>query len=534
LTQTRVGEWNEAAGSRLPLCRAAAGVALLAGLAAGLGGCMETDSFLLDPSVIGRWEQTPTTVPILSRLASVEGPEDEFLEVSEVSPADLLPEVTEYRVGAGDRLAVQLYDFPEVDRPTPPLDITVDPRGYLNLPQLPPVYVSGLTVQGTQQAIQEQMQAFIAEPRSFVQVLGPRQQQYYVLGGVQQPSAYFIPAADYRLLQALSAAGGFSESPQYIYVIRQLPLEDVASARPVPARPRPRDEEGMTPPPAGPSLIDTIRDLSRPAEPPARDRPLEDLPPTPPTNPPPAPGDRPPGSPAVFQPPSGQPTTPPPAPIDLVDPSRPVAQPEPPPSPDTADMTWIFLDGKWMKVRRSGPGAGPELPGAPTPGVTQLVTQRVIRIPVTPLKNGDARYNIVVRPGDIIRVPPPPAGTIYLTGQIVRPGAFNNAERLTLMRVIAAAGGLSAIAVPERTDVVRMVAGDRQAMVRVNLRAIQEGTQPDIYLKSDDLINVGSNFWAVPLAVIRNGFRMTYGFGFLIDRNFGNDVFGAPPAERFQ
>jgi hypothetical protein len=22
---------------------------------------------------------------------------------------------------------------------------------------------------------------------------------------------------------------------------------------------------------------------------------------------------------------------------------------------------------------------------------------------------------------------------------------------------------------------------------------------------------------------------MTYGFGFLLDRNFGNDVFGAPP-----
>jgi hypothetical protein len=29
--------------------------------------------------------------------------------------------------------------------------------------------------------------------------------------------------------------------------------------------------------------------------------------------------------------------------------------------------------------------------------------------------------------------------------------------------------------------------------------------------------------------VIRNGFRMTYGFGFLIDRNWGNDIFGAPP-----
>ncbi len=42
-------------------------------------------------------------------------------------------------------------------------------------------------------------------------------------------------------------------------------------------------------------------------------------------------------------------------------------------------------------------------------------------------------------------------------------------------------------------------------------------------------MNVGTNFWAYPLAVIRNGFRASYGFGFLIDRNFGNDIFGAPP-----
>jgi len=26
---------------------------------------------------------------------------------------------------------------------------------------------------------------------------------------------------------------------------------------------------------------------------------------------------------------------------------------------------------------------------------------------------------------------------------------------------------------------------------------------------------------------------VTYGFGFLLDRNFGNDVFGAPPTNQF-
>jgi len=77
-----------------------------------------------------------------------------------------------------------------------------------------------------------------------------------------------------------------------------------------------------------------------------------------------------------------------------------------------------------------------------------------------------------------------------------------------------------------------MVGPDRQATIQLNYRAINEGTQPDIFLKPDDRINVGTNFWALPLAVVRNGFRASYGFGFFLDRNFGNDVFGAPPLRR--
>ena len=48
-------------------------------------------------------------------------------------------------------------------------------------------------------------------------------------------------------------------------------------------------------------------------------------------------------------------------------------------------------------------------------------------------------------------------------------------------------------------------------------------------MQPNDHVIIGTNLIATPLAVIRNGFRMTYGFGFLLDRNFGNDVFGPPP-----
>ena len=41
-------------------------------------------------------------------------------------------------------------------------------------------------------------------------------------------------------------------------------------------------------------------------------------------------------------------------------------------------------------------------------------------------------------------------------------------------------------------------------------------------LKAEDLINVGTHPIAPLLATIRNSFRLTYGFGFVYDRNFGD------------
>ena len=182
------------------------------------------------------------------------------------------------------------------------------------------------------------------------------------------------------------------------------------------------------------------------------------------------------------------------------------------------------------------PPGGALTPPAPDPLAgtapgTDLMTQRVIEVPIKPLLAGQADVNVVIRPGDVIRVPVAASGVIYVGGQVARPGTFTlpPTGKLTLLRVIDAAGGLSQLGIPERVDLTRMIGNNREATIRLNMRAIAERTQPDVILKADDRINVGTNFWAFPIAIIRNGFRMSYGFGFLIDRNFGNDVFGPPP-----
>lgn len=201
---------------------------------------------------------------------------------------------------------------------------------------------------------------------------------------------------------------------------------------------------------------------------------------------------------------------------------------------------WVFLNGEWVQVVASKLGAD-GLPEGEDPlqaagPAANLVTQRVIEVPVKPLLQGVAQYNIVLRPGDVVSITGPDTGIVYAMGPgISRPGTYNMppAGQFTFIRLVASAGGLSAIGIPERTDITRMVGQNRQATIRVDARAIFEGTAPDIILKPDDVVNFGTNFFATPLAIIRNGFRMSYGFGFLIDRNFGNDIFGAPPVNQF-
>lgn len=480
-----------------------------------LGGCETLDSYM-NPSVTGRWERTPTRVPILTHLAAIEDPEDQWVEISEITSEDLRIQNNVYRVSSGDQLTITIWDLIVVNQPEF-LPRVVGPNGYIEIPQVGRVFVSGLTEKETADAISDAMAALIADPLVSVVVEQRREQTFHLAGNVAQPGAYTIPGSDYRILEGLVDAGGVPEFIREVFVIRQVPLDPDADR----LQPEPRaapDEtrtvpEGSAPDGSAPGedLLDVIDDLSSPGmvsgsrgslvAPPGDDRePMIDL---------------------IDERPSRAPTETPAASADAA-------------RSGTPGLSWRFRNGRWTRtastdatVRRID--RDDDL--GPRDARGNLFTQRVIRVPTSPLFAGDARYNIVIRPGDVIRVPPNPVGNVYVDGQVAGPGVYPlpGAGRLTLTRAITSAGGLNGLAVPERIDLTRIVGHNEQATIMLNLRAIAEGTQPDVYIKPDDRINVGTNFWATPLAVLRSGFRTNYGFGFLLDRNFGNDVFGAPP-----
>lgn len=470
-----------------------------------LAGCNAHSWF--DQSVVGRWEVTPTTAPILDRLTAIEGPDDEYVQFSEVSPDDLVPRPWEYRVGPGDIMRIIVSDLRPGGTPGQ-FEVLVDTLGRVNLDEIGDVQVAGLTVEGIREAVTQAALAYVTDPLVQVQLLTRRLATFNIVGAVGAPGNIEIPKADYFLMDALAQGGWLNEGADEIFIIRQITLSDTRRIDYSTGGLRPEGAAGQTP--TGEQLLNDVDSLIEGAPRPGVFASTQDA----------APQDRPRD-----------------AAIGLVD--EPSGRPQP--TQDTRglgdDTTWMFLDGQWIRVRQGaasgGADAGGPMNDMRSGGLTagQMVSQRIIRIPAQQLIKGDMRYNIVIEPGDIIRVPVRPQSLYFVAGFVNRPGGFSLGPKLTLMRAIDQAGGVNSLGLPTRIELVRMLENDRQATIQLNLRAINRGLEPDIYLKANDRINVGSALWTFPAVVVRNGFRASYGFGFLLDRNFGNDVFGPPPTD---
>jgi polysaccharide export outer membrane protein len=494
-----------------------AGLALV--LAAGtltLVGCGNSKSFL-DPSVAGSWNGTPTVMPILDRLAAIEDDKGDMVDISSPVAEDLIPRPTSYRIGPGDVLSVTIFDLISPNE-REEYEVSVDARGMIEIPQLGRIEIVDRTTEEAMEAVVRTIRDrnLIQDPLVQVLAISQRRQTFTVVGAVQSPGLYPIPRADYRALEALAAAGAFNEGISEIYIIRQVPLSDdviTGISGPTTTRPSRNAQPAPDQPaqPTGEDLLNVIDDIAPGAD--AKTAPKPNAAPA--------------ASPSMMRSAQAQgggfvDSTREPE-LDLIN-SEPIR-------PQTEDgSTWIYVNDKWMKVKTAP--SSDVLDPANRSG-DSLITQRIIRISLRELLAGRQSINVVIRPGDVVRFPASDSGFVYMGGQVARPGPYNMTPGFTLSRAIIAAGGYSEIAIPSRIDITRMVGEARQATMRLDGVAISENRQPDIFLKPGDMINVGSSGWALPLAVIRNGFRASYGFGFILDRNLADDIFGPPPTNNF-
>jgi polysaccharide biosynthesis/export protein len=209
-----------------------------------------------------------------------------------------------------------------------------------------------------------------------------------------------------------------------------------------------------------------------------------------------------------------------------------------PASAGDSQERYIIIDGKPVLI---GPNNQPINPPATypsevaVPATTGPVSQpayefgqqlkadedvRVIRVPLQQLRSGNLAYNIVIRPGDTIIVPPPVMGLYYMGGHVGASGAYGiSGNKITLKQAVAAARMMDPYAVPWKTDIIRRI-GDNELFLRVDLAQVFEGRQPDVYIKPNDVIIVGTDWYPPFLIALRTAFRFSYGFGFLYDRNY--------------
>lgn len=120
-----------------------------------------------------------------------------------------------------------------------------------------------------------------------------------------------------------------------------------------------------------------------------------------------------------------------------------------------------------------------------------------VSIPVeTLVGRADPKLNLPVLPDDVIQVERTRTITIYLLGEVSSAGAmtFESTDEVTLLTVLARAGGLSDRASP-RIRIKRRNEEGRMEEIQAHYRRILEGDDPDVELRDGDLVVVKESFF---------------------------------------
>jgi polysaccharide export outer membrane protein len=106
--------------------------------------------------------------------------------------------------------------------------------------------------------------------------------------------------------------------------------------------------------------------------------------------------------------------------------------------------------------------------------------------------NGNPDVNIPLAPNDLVNVPADTPITIYLLGEFARPGKalFRSSQTPTLLQAMADAGGQTDRA--GKTVVITRLVDGKTERIEVNYRQILSGRRPDVILRDNDTLYLGS------------------------------------------
>jgi polysaccharide export outer membrane protein len=483
-----------------------------------MGCAMLPPNSFLDPTRVGMFPLEYREGGIRRVLTPREGPVG-LANATEPTPEDLVATYEEYRIGPLDQIGVIVNDLIQSGIPYQ-ATLEVNSTGYIRLPEIGLVNAAGMTDRELEQDIIARLQEAGILPNPIVQVFVTikRDQYFSVIGSTSRPGSYSLVRPDTRLLDVLGLVGDVGPMAKWAYIIRRThaatPTEE-RNPEPLPVE----EEQGLIIPPPDDdddgfesTLFARVGSGSRTPPPVERETPpaeqdLEEIIAPPGQTTTPASQETRPQTerrfaPLIFDPITGT--------LKEAPTERAPVPEEPAPQPPFQE-----------------PDARPEFDWEDVPEYE--LSQRVIEIDVPALKAGDPRYNVVIRPRDLINIPVD-TGVFYMMGEVIRPGVYSFGGReITIKQAIATVGGFGRLAWPSRCEIIRREQGtDKQITIPINVDHIFAGLEDDVLLRDNDIVNVGTDFIAPFLFVIRNSFRFTYGFGFVYDRNFADkDAYGA-------
>jgi polysaccharide export outer membrane protein len=119
------------------------------------------------------------------------------------------------------------------------------------------------------------------------------------------------------------------------------------------------------------------------------------------------------------------------------------------------------------------------------------------------IQEGDLSQNLTLKAGDTLTIPGGfeiqngqstqviDSGAVYVMGEVRRPGPYPRAEALTVLKLMALAGGFTDYAAPNRTTLIRQD-GSKKSEKRINIKDIMSdpASNEDLPLKAGDVLVV--------------------------------------------
>lgn len=141
-------------------------------------------------------------------------------------------------------------------------------------------------------------------------------------------------------------------------------------------------------------------------------------------------------------------------------------------------------------AQNSSPPANPT-----TSAETSAPSGNIITINLNELiETGDVRNNIPLQAGDVVTVPH--AGIVYVFGAVNRAGAFvmtNDRTQLTIMKVLALAGGVTRIAKLDHAVIIRKDNQGKQTETQLDLKKVLDQKSEDLPMRSSDILYIPDN-----------------------------------------